>query len=161
MLLLKQDITKKGQVETAIELDESNSEEYKVEAICNSKVYTKELYNGHLLGFYYLVSWKGYPKKKNTWKPALAMLHLCRLINTFHWDYPKKPIATFLPIDSAPPMARLIVKPRAKASSTKQKRSRLLRDSGTSKRAKKTWTSSFWSCFWPCLNSRQKIPSVI
>ncbi len=46
MLLLEQDTTKKGRVETAIELDKGNSEEYKVKAICDSKVYAKESDSG-------------------------------------------------------------------------------------------------------------------
>ncbi len=54
-------------METAIELDESDSEEYKVEAIRDGVVYAKKSDSGHhLLGFYYLVLWKGYPKEENT-----------------------------------------------------------------------------------------------
>ncbi len=55
MSLLEQNTTKKGQVKTTIELNESDSKEYKFEAICDSTVYTREL-KGHLLGLYYLVS---------------------------------------------------------------------------------------------------------
>ena len=67
ILLLKQDTTKKKQVEKVPELDTGdNSEEYKQEAICNSAVYSKELGLGHLPGLYYLVAWKGYPKEENT-----------------------------------------------------------------------------------------------
>ena len=49
------------------ELNAGNDEgrEYKVEAICNSTVYVRELAS-HLPGFYYLVFWKGYPEKENT-----------------------------------------------------------------------------------------------
>ncbi len=99
---------------------DGNGEEYKVKAIRNSAVYAKELDSGHHLpGLYYLVSWKSYPEEVNTWKPALAVLHLCKLITTFHRDSPEKPTATSPSMDSAPPMARPTVKPRAKASSTK------------------------------------------
>ena len=51
----------------ALELDANNkkSRKYEVEAICNSAVYAREL-AGHLPELYYLVSWKGYLKKKNT-----------------------------------------------------------------------------------------------
>ncbi len=66
VLLLKQDTTKKRQVKTIIERDESNGKEYKVKAICDSKVYAKELNSDYLPGFYYLILWKGYPKEKNT-----------------------------------------------------------------------------------------------
>ncbi len=55
MLLLEQDSTRKGRVETAIELDKGNSKEYEVKAIRDSTVYTREL-KGYLLGFYYLIS---------------------------------------------------------------------------------------------------------
>ncbi len=65
------------------------------------------------------------------------MLHLCKLISTFHHDHPEKPIATSPPIDSAPLMARPTTKSRAEASN-KQKRGRLAKDNSTSKRAKKT-----------------------
>ncbi len=120
MALLEQDIKKKGRVETIIELNESDSEKYEVEAICNSAVYTKELdYSHYLPGLYYLVSWKSYSKEENTWEPTLAVLHFRKLISTFHYDNPKKPIATSPPIDSVPQIARPIAKPRAEASSTK------------------------------------------
>ncbi len=42
MLLLEQNTKKKGQVETAIELDKDDSKEYEVKAIRNSEVNTKE-----------------------------------------------------------------------------------------------------------------------
>ncbi len=100
-------------METAIKLDEGNSKEYEVEAIRDSVVYAKESDSGyHLLGLYYLVSWKGYPEEENTWEPASAVLHLRKLINTFHRDHPEKPTVTSPPIDSAPTMARPTVRPR-------------------------------------------------
>lgn len=58
MLLLKQDITKKKQVDELIsqlEFDSNgNNKEYKVEAIWDNAIYTKES-EGHLLKLYYLV----------------------------------------------------------------------------------------------------------
>ncbi len=141
MSLLQQDITKKGQVDemtSRLEFEnEGDSKEYKVEAIYNNAVYARES-EGHLPGLYYLVSWKGYPEKENTWEPASTVLHLRKLINTFYHDHPEKPTATFPPIDSAPLMARPTVKPRAKASSIKQKQGRPAKANGTSKRAKKS-----------------------
>ncbi len=136
VLLLEQDITRNGRVETAIELDEGNSEEYEVEPIRDRAVYARES-EGHLPGLYYLVSWKGYPKEENTWEPASAIIHLCKLISNFHRDYLEKPTATSPPIDSALPMARSIVKPRTESSS-KQKQGRPAKDSSASKHAKKT-----------------------
>ena len=74
MSLLKQDTTRKKRVddENAEELDvgDKKAGEYKVEAIRDSAVYARESESGHLLGFYYLVSWKRYPEEENTWEPA-------------------------------------------------------------------------------------------
>ena len=56
MSLLKQTITRKEQVKIAIKLDKDDSKEYKVEAICDSEIYAKEIDNSHhLSSFYYLV----------------------------------------------------------------------------------------------------------
>lgn len=76
-----------------------NEEEYKVEIIYNSAVYVKKSESGHLLGLYYLVSWKNYLKEKNTWEPALVTQHLWRLLSIFHKNYPDKPIATLPPVN--------------------------------------------------------------
>lgn len=55
--LLKQDITRKGQVNKTSqpELDKGDSNEYKFETIHDNEVYINKL-EGHLLGLYYLVS---------------------------------------------------------------------------------------------------------
>ena len=114
MTLLEQDTTRKGRVdENATELDagDNDSGEYEVEAIRDSAVYARESESGHLLGLYYLVSWKGYPEEENTWEPASAVQHLRKLISSFHKDHPDKPTATFLAINTAPPMTRPTVKP--------------------------------------------------
>lgn len=62
MSLLEQDITKKEQVDemtSQIEFDngKGKSDEYKVEAICNSTVYARESKRDHLQGLYYLILW--------------------------------------------------------------------------------------------------------
>ena len=111
MSLLEQNTTRKGWVneKTAEQLQfeaGSNNEEYKVEGICDSAVYTMELEAGHLLGLYYLVSWKGYPKDESIWEPASAVQHLRKLVSTFHKDHSNKPTATSPPIDLALPMAK-------------------------------------------------------
>ena len=50
-----------------LKFEADNKKEYKIEAIYNSAVYPKKG-DGHLPGLYYLIVWKGYLKKKNTWK---------------------------------------------------------------------------------------------
>ena len=58
-----------------LEFEAGNDKKYKFNNIWDSTVYSKELV-GQLSGLYYLVSWKSYPKEKNTWKPVLAIQHL-------------------------------------------------------------------------------------
>ena len=113
MSLLEQDTTRKGRVDDEnVELDAGDENgEYEVEAIRDSEVYARESESGHLPGLYYLVSWKGYPEEENTWEPASAVQHLRKLISSFHKDHPDKPTATSPAINTAPPMARLTVKP--------------------------------------------------
>ena len=73
LLLLKQNTTKKGQVNnTQLEFEAGDNKKYKVEDIQDSTVYAKES-TEQLLGLYYLVLWKGYLKKKNTWELTLAI----------------------------------------------------------------------------------------
>ena len=75
--LLEKDNTRKGRVDentaTQLEFEAGNDEKYEVEGIHNSMVFAKESESGHLPGLYYLVSWKGYPKKENTWELASAV----------------------------------------------------------------------------------------
>ena len=76
--LLEQDTKKKEWVDKKkagqLEFEAgNNNEKYKVEGICDSTVYTRELEAGHLPGLYYLVSWKNYFENKSTWKPALTV----------------------------------------------------------------------------------------
>ena len=135
MSLLEQDTTKKERVDekvTELDFEAGDSKEYKVEAIWDSAVYAREL-EGHLPGLYYLVAWKGYPEKENTWEPVLAIQDLRKLISSFHKDHPEKPTATSPPVDSAPPMARPTVK--LARPITKRKRGRPA--NSVNKRAKK------------------------
>lgn len=48
-----------------IDFNAGNKEEYELEAIWDSVFYAKKSI-GYLLGLYYLVLWKSYPRKKNT-----------------------------------------------------------------------------------------------
>ena len=100
--------TRKEQNDNAAELDTGdNSGEYKVEAIWNSVVYTRESESGHLPGLYYLVSWKGYSKEKNTWEPASAVQYIRKLISSFNKDHSDKSTVTSPAINT---ISRLIVK---------------------------------------------------
>ena len=89
----------------------NNSGEYEVEAIRDSTVYARKSESGHLPGFYYRVSWKGYLEEENTEEPGSTIQHLKKLINSFYKDHPDKLTAIFPVIDTAPPMARSITKP--------------------------------------------------
>ena len=43
-------------IEITIKLDKNNNKEYEIEAICNNKVYAKELNSNYYLpGLYYLI----------------------------------------------------------------------------------------------------------
>ena len=136
MSLLKQDTTKKKRMnklfpEPEPELDVGNNKKYEVEAIKDSAIYAKEA-ERYLLGLYYLVSWKSYLKEKSNWKLFFAVIHLRKMISTFHKNYSKKLMVIFLPLNSAPPMAMPSVKPVK--SFAKQKQSHLTR---STKQAKK------------------------
>ena len=96
--------------EPELEFDASNNKEYKVEAIIDSIVYAKKA-EEHLLGLYYLVFWKGYPEEKSIWEPSSVVMHLQKLISTFHKDHPEKPTATSPSLDLALPIAKPSVKP--------------------------------------------------
>ena len=106
MSLLEQDTTRKGQEFLVPKFEPSDdNKEYEVEVIRDSAIYAKEV-DRHLPGLYYLVEWKGYPKEENIREPFLAVMHLRKIVTTFHKDHPEKPTATSAPLDSAPPMAK-------------------------------------------------------
>ena len=98
------------------EFEAGDDKEYEVKTIINSVVYGQKANSNQIPGLYYLVLRKGYPEEENTWDPLLAVIHLRKLISTFHKEHLKKPIATSLLLDSAPPMARQTVpkKPKQK-----------------------------------------------
>ena len=56
-----------------LEFEAGNNKKYKFDSIWDNVVYARESAIGQLLGFYYLILWKGYPKDKHTWEPALAI----------------------------------------------------------------------------------------
>ena len=134
--LLEQDTIKKGQInelfpELESEFDTGNNKEYKVEVIIDSAVYAKEA-EGQLPSLYYLISWKDYPEEKSTWEPSSIVMHLWKMISTFHKDHSEKSTVTSSLLDSAPPMAKPSVKRPVKLS-TKQKWGRPI---GSTKQAK-------------------------
>ncbi len=111
--LLEQDTTRKGRVdkktlpkpEKELEFEAKGNKEYEVKIIINNAVYSQQA-NDQIPGLYYLVLWNGYPEEKSTWEPSLTVIHLRKLISTFHKEHPAKPTATSLPLDSAPLMAK-------------------------------------------------------
>ena len=120
MSLLEQDTTKKGRVDKALpepekEFEARDNKEYEVKAIIDSTVYDQQA-DDEISGLYYLILWMGYPKKENTWEPLLAVIHLRKLISTFHKEHPEKPTAISSPLESTPPMTRPTVpkKPKQK-----------------------------------------------
>ena len=88
-----------------LEFEPSDGKEYKVEVIWDNSVYDKEA-DRHLPGLYYLVTWKCYPKEENTWESFSAVMYLRKMVSTFYKDYPEKPTAISVLLDSAPPMAK-------------------------------------------------------
>ena len=91
-----------------LEFKAGKDKEYEVNGIWDSAVYAKESTTGQLLGLYYLVLWKGYPKEENTWEPVSAIQHLWRLVIAYHKNNPKKPTVTFFSVDTALLMAKLM-----------------------------------------------------
>lgn len=96
-----------------LELDVKKNKEYEVETIKDSAVYVKAV-KSQLLKVYYLVSWIDYLKDKSIWEPASAVLHLWKMVSSFHKGRLKKPIVVSLFLDSVFPMAKLMAKPTIK-----------------------------------------------
>ena len=146
MSLLEQDTTRKERVDenvTKLDTGDNKSGEYKVGSIYDSKVYTREPKFGyHLPRLYYLIIWKRYPEKDNTWEPVLAVQHIKKLINSFHKDYPDKPTAILLSINIAPLITKTIIKLANKlvAESAKQNR-------GWPANSSNKWTIKSWAKF--------------
>lgn len=117
MSLLEQDRTRERRVDedaTQLKFELNDNEEYEVKGIQDSAIYAKKLEAGHLPKLYYLVFEKSYLKEKDTWKLSLVVMHLKKIVSTFYKDHPEKSTSTSIPLNSALPMAKLIVKLFAK-----------------------------------------------
>ncbi len=88
-----------------MEFEAEDNKEYEVKAIIDSAVYSQQA-NDQMLGLDYLVSWKSYSKEENTWETSSIIIHLRKLISTFHKEYPEKPIVISLLLHSALSIAR-------------------------------------------------------
>ena len=97
---------------------------------------SKSRKSGHLLDLYYHILWKWYLEEENTWELVSTIQYLKKLFSSFYKDRPDKLIATFLAINTAPPMARSIVK---SIKPLKQKRGQPVIK--TNKGAKKYWAA--------------------
>lgn len=80
MLMLKQDITKKDQLNKLLKLlgqklKINDDKDYEVVPICNNQIYANETID-QLPQLYYPVFYKDYAKIKNRWELALAIMHL-------------------------------------------------------------------------------------
>lgn len=87
------------------EFETENDKNYKVKAIINSAMYSKEV-NNQMPVLYYLVLWKGYLKEESTWKPSATVKHLQILISTFYKEHSEKPTVISLSLDSALSIAK-------------------------------------------------------
>ncbi len=88
--------------ERELEFEVKGNKVYEVKAIINSMVDSQQTNDSNQMsGLYYLVLWKGYLEKKNTWELLLAVIHLWKLISTFHKEYSEKLIVISPPLDSA------------------------------------------------------------
>ena len=119
------------------EFEAGDDKEYQVDSIWNSTIYAREL-AGQLPRLYYLVLWKSYPEKKNTWEPASAIQYLWKLVTAYYKNNPEKPTAISVPVNTAPPTARLIISPMARLTAAPTKKCGRPAKTTTTKQAKKS-----------------------
>ncbi len=108
--------------EPEMEFQTRDNKKYKVELIINSAIYGKETKN-QLLGLYYLLLLKSYPKEKSTWELLATVMYLRKLISIFYKEHLKKQIVTFLRLDSISPIVRptIVKKPKQKCGHPSKK----------------------------------------
>lgn len=73
----------------------ANDKKYNVKIIFDNKVNANRIVS-KLSDLYYLISKKSYNKSKITWKSALVVINLKKIMSFFYKKYLKKPITTFL-----------------------------------------------------------------
>ncbi len=125
--LLEQDTIRKRRVdkvlpepEKELEFVAGGNKEYEIKIIIDSTVCGQQANDiDQMSGLYYLVLYKGYLEKKNTWEPSSTVIHLRKLISTFHKEYLEKLTAISPSLDFAPSIARPLV-----LKEPKQKRDR-------------------------------------
>ena len=91
-----------------LEFDKGDDKEYEVKAIRDNTVFAKKA-DGYLSRLYYLVTWKGYLEEKNIWEPSSAVIHLRKMVSTFHKNHLEKLTAISANLDSVLPMAKLTI----------------------------------------------------
>ena len=72
-------------------------------------IYIKEA-KRHLPGLYHFIFWKNYQVEESTWESSSAVIYHRKIISTFHKNNPEKLTGTSLLLNSAPPMAKPLVK---------------------------------------------------
>lgn len=109
---MEQDIIRMAQVNELLKPEKKfqaeNNKGYEIKTIIDSVVNDKEA-NIQMPSFYYLVLWKGYLDKENTWKPWEVVMDLQKLISNFHKKDPEKLTVTFALLDSTLLIASLMV----------------------------------------------------
>lgn len=93
-------------MEPELELDVNENKKYKVKIIKDSVVYANKTTEGQLSGLYYLLFWKNHLEDESIEELTSVIMHLWKIISTFHKNYLEKPIRTSSLIDSTPPMAK-------------------------------------------------------
>lgn len=116
--LLERDTTRREvvdeQMAKQLEFESDDMEEYEVESIRDSAVYTDIAEDGRPAGLYYLIHWKGYPDAEDTWEPLAGVKHLRKLLKKFHEENPTKPTARSTPQATKAPSSTKEAGPRTK-----------------------------------------------
>ena len=143
--MLKQDTTKKKQVDKKVkqmEFDASDDEsgEYEVEAIWDSAVYERESKSGYLPGSLLSGLIEKISRGRKYLETSFNGPSTQKAYQLVPQNHPDKPTATFLAIDTAPPMAKSTIRPPVKSSKLPKQKQRQLANS-TNKWAKTNWVA--------------------